>query len=158
MTSDVIERGHVRVDAEDSPGGPRPGKSINRTEYPMTTTTTIAEQYIDAFNESDRDARRSLLARTFTADATYVDPVMSGQGLDGLDAMIGGVQAQFPGHEFRLTGKVDGYGDRLRFAWELYAPGSDQPFIAGTDFATLSPDGRFQSVTGFLDLMPSVAS
>ena len=128
----------------------------------MTTTTgttttaagTIAAQYIAAFNETDPTARRNLIGRTFSEDATYVDPLMAGDGADGIDAMLAAVQRQFPGFTFRLAGKVDGYADRLRFAWELFPPGADAPLAAGTDFAVLASDGRLRAVTGFLDLMP----
>lgn len=125
------------------------------TTAPAITMTALAEQYIAAFNESDSAARRTLIGRTFAEDATYVDPLMTGDGQDGIDAMIGGVQAQFPGFTFRLTGKVDGFADRLRFSWELSPPAADAPLVAGTDFATLAGDGRLRAVTGFLDLMPT---
>lgn len=128
------------------------------TTADTTTTTasdTIAARYIAAFNETDSTARRAMISRTFTEDAAYVDPLMSGDGADGIDAMIAGVQAQFPGFAFRLSGTVDGYADRLRFAWELCPPGADAPLVAGTDFAVLASDGRLRMVTGFLDLMPS---
>ena len=129
----------------------------------MTTTTdtttvaaaTIAAQYIAAFNETDPTVRRNLIGRTFTEDATYVDPLTAGDGADGIDAMIAGVQGQFPGFIFRLSGAVDAYADRLRFAWQLFPPGADAPLAGGTDFAILANDGRLQAVTGFLDLMPS---
>ncbi len=129
----------------------------------MTTTAetttiaagTVATRYIAAFNETDPTVRRDLIARTFTVDATYVDPLMSGDGAGGIDAMIVGVQGQLPGFSFRRAGKVDGYPDRLRFAWELLPPGADAPGAGGTDFALLASDGRLRAVTGFLDLMPS---
>ncbi len=127
------------------------------TTAPANTMTALAEQYIAAFNETDPVARRALSDETFSEDATYVDPLMTGDGQDGIDAMIGGVQAQFPGFTFRLTGKVDGFADRLRFSWELSPPEADEPLVAGTDFATLAADGRLTNVTGFLDLMPSAA-
>ena len=59
------------------------------------TTTSEVEQLIDqyfaAWNESDPATRRALIARTGTEDASYLDPLMSGAGHDGIDAMIGGV-------------------------------------------------------------------
>ena len=119
-----------------------------------TTRETIADQYIAAFNESEPAARRALIARIFTEDATYVDPLISGTGHDGIEAVISVVQGQFPGHEFRLIGAPDGFADRIRFAWGLFPLAADQPLAAGTDIVVLAVDGRMQSVTGFLDLMP----
>lgn len=120
----------------------------------MSDATHVIERYIAIWNETDPARRRDLIARTWTEDASYLDPLMAGEGPDGIDAMIAGVQQQFPGHRFRLLGEVDHHHDRVRFAWEL-GPGDGQPpLVAGTDFGVVAPDGRLRSVTGFLDRMP----
>ncbi|MET4701593.1 ketosteroid isomerase-like protein [Constrictibacter sp. MBR-5] len=116
----------------------------------------LIDRYIAAWNETDAGRRRDLIARTWTEDATYVDPLMRGDGAAGIDAMIAGVQAQFPGWRFARLGTVDAHGDRVRFAWVLGPANADAP-IAGTDFAVLSPDGRLAAVTGFIDRMPAAA-
>ena len=74
---------------------------------------------------------------------------MSGDGHDGIDAMIAGAQQQFPGHRFELASGPDAHNDRVRFAWRLV--GADGPVGAGVDFATVAPDGRLRTVTGFLE-------
>jgi len=74
----------------------------------MTHTTTpadIATQYLAVWNERDAAARRALVARAFSIDASYVDPMMRGAGHDGIDAMIAGAQGQFPGYRFELTAR-----------------------------------------------------
>jgi len=48
-------------------------------------------------------------------DARYIDPLMSGDGLDGVDALIAGVQQRFPDFRFQLIGQPNGFGDHLRF-------------------------------------------
>lgn len=81
----------------------------------MTAATTtmatgiehVIDQYIAAWNETNPGARRELIARTWTADGSYLDPLLSGPGYDGIDAMIGGVQSQFPGYRFRRVGELD---------------------------------------------------
>ena len=45
----------------------------------MSTPQALADHYIAAWNETDADARRALIARTWAEDATYVDPVMAGR-------------------------------------------------------------------------------
>jgi hypothetical protein len=117
------------------------------------TTETIAN-YIAAWNETDPQRRRSLIARTWAEDAAYVDPMMEGHGHAELDAMIGGVQERFPGLRFRLLGAVDAHHARVRFSWELL-PESGEAVAKGTDFAQLADDGRLRAVTGFLDSIPS---
>lgn len=119
----------------------------------MTDTKQIVDRYLAIWNEDDATRRRALIASTWTEDATYVDPVMNGAGHDGIDAVVAGARAQFPGFEFRPLGAPDMHGDRLRFRWTL-GPKGAEPIIDGTDFAIVAVDGRIASVTGFLDRMP----
>jgi hypothetical protein len=121
----------------------------------MTDVNIIARRYIELWNERAPSRRREMLASDWTADARYVDPVMSGDGLDGVDALIAGVQQRFPDFTFKLIGEPNGYGDQLRFCWELGPDGTESP-IKGTDFAVLK-DGRIRSITGFLDQVPQGA-
>jgi hypothetical protein len=121
----------------------------------MTDATTIAHRYIELWNERTPSRRREMLATDWTADAKYVDPLMNGDGPDGVDALIAGVQQRFPDFSFTLIGKVDGYGDHVRFSWGLGPDGADAP-IKGTDVAVLR-EGRIRSITGFLDQMPQGA-
>ena len=83
------------------------------------------------------------------------DKLMSGDGLDGVDALIAGVQQKFPDFKFSLIGQPNGFGDHLRFSWGLGPDGVDSP-IKGTDFALLK-EGRIRSITGFLDQVPQGA-
>ena len=115
----------------------------------MTDITNIVDGYIAAWNETDADRRRALVADAFADDASYVDPLMTGEGTDGIAAMIGGAQQQFPGHRFELSAGPDAHHDRVRFAWTLVGNGT--PVASGVDFATLAHDGRLQAVTGFLE-------
>lgn len=125
----------------------------------MTDPTTVARRYIDLWNERARERRREMLKQDWTSDASYVDPLMRGDGHDGVDALIAGVQQRFPDFRFSLIGEPSGYGEQvrfhLRFSWGLGPDGADSP-IKGTDFAVLS-DGRIRSITGFLDQVPAGA-
>ena len=124
----------------------------------MTNAAEIATRYIALWNETDADRRRDLITRAWTENARYIDPMMQGEGHDGIDAMIANVQRQFPGHRFALAGKPDGHADRIRFSWKLAAAGAAEgaPAVAqGTDFGIVAADGRLASVTGFLDQAPA---
>ena len=118
----------------------------------MTNAQSLAEQYIAAWNETDAERRRDLIARSWSDDARYVDPIMTGAGHDEITAMIGGAQAQFPGFRFSLTGKVDAFGDRMGFTWGA-GPAGAEPVVEGTDFVVVAGD-RLKTVTGFLDKVP----
>src|SRR3954468_21714865 len=117
---------------------------------PMTNTiNTVVDAYIASWNEGDEARRRELVARAFADDARYLDPLMAGEGTDGITAMIGAAQTQFPGHRFELSFGPDAHNDVARFAWQLV--GDNGPVAGGTDFATLAGDGRLHTVTGFLE-------
>jgi hypothetical protein len=122
----------------------------------MSDVKQAVDRYFAVWNETDAGRRRSLIAQTWADDATYLDPMMSGDGAEGIDAMVQGVQSQFPGYRFRLTGDVDAHHDRVRFPWELVDVGQSQ-FVAGVDFGVIADDGRLKSITGFLDYMPVAA-
>lgn len=114
----------------------------------------LAQQYLDVWNEGDAAARKRLVDALFAADATYVDPMMQGEGRDGIAAMIGAAQQQFAGHRFALHGNADGHHDVVRFSWSLAADGN-APVAIGTDVVTLAADGRLKQVTGFLESQPA---
>ncbi|WP_412027692.1 nuclear transport factor 2 family protein [Deinococcus yunweiensis] len=46
----------------------------------MTQQHTLAQQYLDAWNEADAQQRDAQLRRLLTPDATYTDPQMTGHG------------------------------------------------------------------------------
>ena len=110
---------------------------------------TLIQCYIDAWNETDAERRRELVAQTWTEDGTYLDPLMSGNGHDSIATMIALAQERFPEHRFELSFGPDAHNDRVRFAWRLLE--GDAPVAAGVDFGTVADDGRLRSVTGFLE-------
>ena len=75
----------------------------------MNTLTGLIDRYIETWNETDAGRRRDLIARTWTERARYLDPMLEGEGHDGIDTMIIGVQERFPGHRFRRTSDVESH-------------------------------------------------
>jgi len=121
----------------------------------MSDPDALVDRYIAMWNETDPARRRALVAETWTETARYLDPALSGEGRDGIAAMVAQVQERFPGHRFRRTGPVDGHHDRIRFAWAL-GPDGGPDVVSGTDFAVLAGD-RLDAVTGFFDQAPHAA-
>jgi SnoaL-like protein len=120
----------------------------------MTDTSSLIDNYIAIWNETDPDRRRELIAQTWTEDGSYVDPMLTGTGHDGIDAMIAGAREQFPGHRFELAGAPEAHHDRVRFTWHLKPDAGGDAVAIGSDFGVVADDGRLRSVTGFLDLVP----
>ena len=119
----------------------------------MSDMKDLVDRYIAIWNDTDAASRRALIARTWTENARYVDPLMAGDGHGGIDTMIAGVQQRFPDFRFSLLGKPDAHGEHLRFSWAL-GPQGGEAVVKGTDFAVVR-DGRLQAVTGFLDQVPA---
>jgi hypothetical protein len=117
----------------------------------MNDITTVVHNYIAMWNETTPEDRRAIIADTFADGATYLDPIQSGDGREGIDAMVAGAQKQFPGTRFELTAGPDAHHDRVRFAWRLVTADGGAPLAAGVDFATVADDGRLVDVTGFLE-------
>jgi hypothetical protein len=117
----------------------------------MNDITNVIDDYIAAWNEGDAGRRQELVARTFAAGATYLDPLVASEGTDGIATMIGAVQQQYAGHRFELAAGPDAHHDRVRFTWHL-KDGAGGHVATGIDFATLDRDGRLRAVTGFLEL------
>lgn len=118
----------------------------------LPTPLAVAETYIELWNEADDGLRNAALADNWAANARYADPLMAGEGHQGIAAMIGGARAQFPGHGFVLRGTPDGHGSVVRFSWSL-APTGGAPIAGGTDIVTLDAQGCISEVIGFLDDM-----
>lgn len=117
---------------------------------------TVVETYVATWNETDAGKRRAGIARAWAEAGSYRDPVMKSDGHAGVDAMLAGVQARFPGFVLKRTSKVDQHNGHLRFAWSL-GPAGGPSVVEGVDFCALAPDGRLASVVGFIDKMPGAA-
>ena len=117
----------------------------------MTDITTVVHNYIALWNKTTPEDRRALVAETFADESSYLDPLMSGAGHAGIDAMVAGAQKQFPGMRFELSEGPDAHHDVVRFAWRLVTAAEGTPVAAGVDFATVAGDGRLREVVGFLE-------
>ena len=112
---------------------------------------TIAA-YVATWNETDAARRQAAIARAWDGAGRYRDPLMASEGHAGIDAMLAGVQARFPGFVLKRTSKVDSHNDWVRFAWSL-GPEAGPAVVEGVDFCALAADGRLESVVGFIDKM-----
>ena len=113
----------------------------------------IADTYVATGNKTDPARRRAGIAAAWAEAGTYRDPVMASDGPAGIDAMLAGVQARFPGFVLKRTSRVDAHNGALRFTWSL-GPVSGPTVVEGVDFCTLAPEDRLASVVGFIDKAP----
>jgi hypothetical protein len=118
----------------------------------MTEANAIADAYLAVWNEADAGCRLALAREVFAPGASYLDPLMAGEGPEGIAAMIGAARERLPGLVFS-RGSAERHHDRLRFTWAL-GPAGAAPIARGTDFATLDGE-RLAHVTGFIDQAPA---
>ncbi|SIR51932.1 nuclear transport factor 2 family protein [Pseudacidovorax sp. RU35E] len=116
----------------------------------MIDPNTLARDYLAVWNDADDASRDRRLAANWRADACYADPMMQGEGRDGIATMISAARTQFPGHAFTLRGTPDTHGHFVRFSWTL-APDGGSAVAAGTDVVRLDAEGHIAEVIGFLD-------
>jgi SnoaL-like domain len=116
----------------------------------------IIDQYIAAWNETDAEARRALVASLWAADGSYTDPLADVRGHDAIASLIGAAQQQFSGLVFTLGGPVDANHNQARFTWHL-GPAGGEPAVIGFDVVVLDDTGHISSVHGFLDMVPAAA-
>lgn len=116
----------------------------------MTQHLAIAEAYLTVWNEEDGERRKQLIGKAWAETARYIDPLMQGEGQQGIAAMIEAARQKFPGYRFVLTGTPDGHGDFTRFSWRLISPDGDD-VAGGTDVVSRNADGQIENVVGFLD-------
>jgi SnoaL-like domain len=117
----------------------------------------LVERYLDTWNETDADARRSAVEGVWADDGRYVDPLADVMGGDQISNLIGAVQERVPGHVFRLVDDRDGIDSHhnvVRFSWELVPVSGGEPVAVGFDVAVTNQDGRIGSLLGFLDKAP----
>lgn len=118
----------------------------------MTDIETTVDTYLDMWNETDLARRGDVISRAWTADGSYVDPVLEAEGHAALSEMVTQVQSQFPGHRFRRTSAIDAHHDKVRFGWELAGP-DGAVAVAGIDVGTVT-DGKLRSIAGFFGDVP----
>lgn len=121
----------------------------------MSDVNETVVRYISAWNERDPARRRALVAATWAEDGTYVDAHRSGAGHAAIDAMLAAAQAQFPGYRVSLVSGIEAHNGFARFSYAAGGTAEAPLYIAGTDFASLAPDGRLRAVVGFVDAAPA---
>jgi hypothetical protein len=118
----------------------------------MTTPYSIAIAYLETWNQTAPERRRTLLNQHWTDDASYIDPLMAREGKEQIAGLIDAVHSRFTGFKFVLRGTPDGHGEHVRLSWSLGPEGAEAP-IEGTDFVRIS-DGKIRHVVGFIDRAP----
>jgi SnoaL-like domain len=125
-------------------------------EADMSDVTTTVDTYLAMWNEPDAARRSELIARAWTPDGSYVDPMLAAEGHPALSEMVARVHEQFPGYRFTRTSGIDEHNGLVRFAWEL-GDGNGTVAVAGLDVGELADDGKLRRIAGFFGELPAAA-
>ena len=117
-------------------------------------TDKLIENYLAAWNATDPNDRAAAVARVWTADGTYTDPLADVAGHEAIAAVIAGAQAMFDGMVFTPGEVFEAHHDIARFTWHLAPKGAAEPVAVGFDVVRLADDGRIRAVLGFIDKAP----
>jgi len=122
----------------------------------MSNVNELIASYLAAWNERDARRRKELIAKTWSDDGSYVDPARTGNGHDGVSAMMATVHERFGlEYQFRLKSTDQAHHDCIRFQWEVGGTKEAPLHFVGTDIGIVGSDGRFKSVIGFTDEAPA---
>src|SRR4051812_6302571 len=80
---------------------------------------TVVAEYFEMWNSTDPDRRRKAIAVAWSDRARYLDPLLAGDGPDGLLRMVATVQERYPGARFELTDPVNAHHDRATWGWRM---------------------------------------
>ncbi|MGW5051212.1 nuclear transport factor 2 family protein [Actinokineospora sp. NPDC004072] len=120
----------------------------------MSDLKELVDRYIQLWNTTDADTRGALATDLCTADAVFVDPFMEVQGPDAINAGIGAVVGQFPGHALTLIGPVDAHHGTARFRWQIAPTAGGDSIVEGSD-VVVADEGKLKGIYGFIDKMPA---
>src|SRR5262245_23455395 len=83
----------------------------------MIHVNDLIVQYVSAWNETDPERRRQLIAKVWIENGTYVDAHRRGDGHDGINSVIEAAQQQFPKYRVRLVSGIEAHTEYVRFSW-----------------------------------------
>jgi hypothetical protein len=121
-----------------------------------TTTdelATVIDTYFAIFNETDAARRADLIPQAWAEDCGYVDPLVQASGAEAINAMVGDLQGQFPGHAVTLNSGLDAHHNLVRFGWDL-TDADGTLVMQGLDVAIVAEDGRLSRIGGFFGPLP----
>jgi hypothetical protein len=110
----------------------------------------MKKNLLGVFNERDAAKRRSLIAKLWDANATFIDPEGRWVGHQAIDDAAQQVQRKFPDFAFSALTDPDVNSGVGRLPWGFGPPGEPRK-LTGIDVMVASDDGRIAALYTFLD-------
>jgi hypothetical protein len=122
----------------------------------VTEFNDLAQRYVAMWNESDTDRRRTAIVELFDVDGRHADQFLDVSGHTEIEKVVAEAHQQFVvdgGFGFRSAGNADGFGNVVRFNWEMVPSGADEPVAIGFDFLILDTDGKIAVDYQFMEMV-----
>jgi hypothetical protein len=114
----------------------------------------VLRVYFSAWNEPDRNRRRTMLEEAVTADVELIDPTGRWKGIEGLIERIGRYQAAAPGTRVVPASGVDSHNDVARYTWRIVDPEGSE-IMEGLDVAERIEGHRLRRIMMFHGPIPA---
>jgi hypothetical protein len=120
----------------------------------MPTAKEAVEAYINAWNTGDPETARRLVEQSMTENALMAYPSFDAQGWHAISGLMTAYKEKSPGFRIELTSKVEEHHGWARFGWRMLD--ADGSLLGeGEDVAEAADDGRFSTVLGFRNPLPT---
>ncbi|WP_424951597.1 nuclear transport factor 2 family protein [Deinococcus sp.] len=106
--------------------------------------------YAAAWNEPDERRRQELIEHVWCEEGVYQDHRNRVVGCQALREYIHAFKRRYPDLRIELTGEVLVAGEGVSFTWRARDP-EGLVWLTRQDTATLTRDGKLQSVSGVLN-------
>jgi hypothetical protein len=116
---------------------------------------TAIENYDQAWNAPDADARRLLLEGALTEDSELIDPNGRFAGRDAILERIGGFADRFPGAHVKITTGIDAHNDLARYGWEI-RDAQGELVLAGIDVVEATSEGKLRRILMFFGELSTI--
>ena len=112
--------------------------------------TALVDKYFAMWNTPDVAGRHTLVEAVWSADAHYVDPLISAVGQGAIEAMVTEVGQRLAGTRFRRASEVGTHNGFFRYQWEMLAADGSR-LRTGASFGQIDSAGRLRQLVGFFD-------
>jgi hypothetical protein len=121
----------------------------------MSDLATLIDTHLEAYADPDATRRAAAVQRIWAAGGRLIDPPLDATGHSQIIQQAEQLLAQFPGHRFVRSSRIDSHHGMARYAWKLVGP-SGAVALEGIDIAEVDPEGRLAQVTGFFGPLPAL--
>jgi len=114
-------------------------------EKDMLDAQTLADRYVDVWNERDEESRRVAIAALWVPDGQHYVEGREARGYEALEKRIRGSHeknVRDDGNRFRAAKDVRRLRDVVTFQWEMLPADSETVLAMGREFLIIADDGR----------------